>query len=109
MPELSVILSTTVFLQILYFIVGLMGVISHFLKQKVKGETLNDIKGWFTDNPKETVLTLIAFIVSFLVLTQTGSMGYFTAFMSGYMSDSIFAKATKVADMQVVEVEAKNA
>jgi hypothetical protein len=77
---------------IAYFIIGLLGLISHFLKQKVKGQTIHSITDWFIKNPKETLLSLIAFVVSFVVLTQTGGLTYISCFLSGYCCDSIFSK-----------------
>ena len=80
---------------LLYLAVGILGVVSHFFKQKVKGQTAHDIKSWFGNHLKDTILSLIAFIVTFLIMSQTGDLTVMTAFMSGYMCDSLFTRVNK--------------
>ena len=48
-----------------YFFVLILGVLAHFFKKKVKGETLADIKSYFKNNFKTTVTTVIAAVILF--------------------------------------------
>lgn len=76
----------------LYFGIGLLGLLAHFLKQKVKGQTAQEVTQWFAGHFKDTVLSLLLYIASFALLSETGQMGFFAAFSAGYMADSIFAR-----------------
>jgi len=78
-----------------YFGVGLLGLLSHFLKRKIKGETLTDIKQWFSHHAKNTALSVIAFIISYAALIQTDDLSVLSSFMAGYMCDSIFSRSLK--------------
>lgn len=86
------------------FFIGILGMISHFLK-KYQLNQLNVSVGANT-NPLfsllayylhfdvvNTILTCIAYIVAFFVLLQLGTTDLFSVFASGYMADSIFNKA----------------
>ena len=79
----------------LYFCVGLLGVVSHFFKQKIKGQTPHDIRNWFVSHFKDTILSFIAFIVAFVWLWTSGDVTFMSAFMSGYMADSLFSRIEK--------------
>lgn len=72
------------------FFLGLLGLITHFLKRKIKGQTARAIKHYFKGNLKDTVIAVIAFTVSFAILVQTGELSYLSAFLTGYACDSIF-------------------
>ena len=76
-----------------YFLVLILGVLSHFFKKKVKGETLADIKQYFKSNFKSTIATLIASIVLYSALLAAGDLGIFPMFFAGYTADSIFNRA----------------
>ncbi len=73
-----------------YFFVLCFGIICHFLKKKIKGETLADIKSYFRNNFKTTVTTVIAGIVVFAGLVATGGLSIIGVFTSGYAADSVF-------------------
>lgn len=77
---------------VIYFLVGLLGVLAHFFKQKIKGQTVLEVKQWFTSHFKDTVLSLLLYVASFALLMETGQMGFFAAFSAGYMCDSIFSR-----------------
>jgi hypothetical protein len=73
----------------LFAFLTLAGVLAHFLKRKIKGETLADIKTYFATHVKSTVLTLLAATAAFFTLYYTGELSGISAFMAGYTTDSI--------------------
>jgi ABC-type uncharacterized transport system permease subunit len=77
------------------FVIMLFGVVAHFAKKKIKGETLADIKTYFKTHFKETTVTVIAGIVAFGSLVATGGLGIIASFTVGYAADSIFNKSAK--------------
>ena len=77
------------------FIVMLLGVLAHFTKKKIKGETLADIKTYFKTHFKETVTTFIAAIVVFISAVATGGLSWIGSFTMGYAADSVFNKSAK--------------
>lgn len=77
----------------LNFFILFLGVISHFFKKKIKGETLSDVKDYFRSHFNNTVTTIIASIVLFGSLVATGGIGIIASFTAGYACDSLFNKA----------------
>jgi hypothetical protein len=75
---------------------ALVGMLMHFLKKKVKGESLVEISGYFKANFKSTFISFVATVVSFAayyLTLQTGTPADFlTVFGLGYMCDSAFNK-----------------
>ena len=80
---------------LLNFVIMLFGVIAHFAKKKIKGETLADIKTYFKTHLKDSVVTVIAAIVAFGALVATGGLGWVGSFGVGFAADSIFNKSAK--------------
>ena len=80
---------------VFYFLVTVLGVISHFLKKKIKGETLSDITEYFKDHFKSTIVTIIAAVISFAVLVASNDISILSAFAVGYSADSLFNKAKR--------------
>jgi len=78
-----------------YAVICALGVLSHFLKKKVKGETMADIKLYFRSHLRETITMVIAAMVGFIALKSTGDLGVLSAFTAGYSADSLFNKAAK--------------
>lgn len=78
---------------LLNFVVLMLGVLTHFFKKKIKGETLSDVKSYFRTHFKNTITTIIAAIVSFGSLAGTGGLGFIASFTAGYACDSLFNKA----------------
>lgn len=78
-----------------FYAIGLIGLLTHFLKQKVKGQTALAIRRWFAGHVKDTVLSLIMFTVVFASLYAAGQLSFMNAFMAGYMCDSLFARLEK--------------
>ena len=76
-----------------YFVIMVLGVISHFFKKKIKGETVADIKAYFHSHFKETVVTLIAAVIGFASLIATDGMSVIAAFTVGFAAESLFNKA----------------
>lgn len=77
------------------FFIMLFGVIAHFAKKKIKGETLADIKTYFKTHFKSTVTTIIAAIVVFGSLVATSGLGWIASFSVGFAADSLFNKSAK--------------
>lgn len=77
-------------------LIAITGMIVHYLKQKITGETIADIWIYFSSHFKSTIVTLIAtvlFTVSyFLTLSTATPADILTVFGLGYMSDSAFNK-----------------
>ena len=80
----------TVLTLIGYFVILLLGIVCHFLKKKITGQTLADIKSYFRNNFKTTVTTFIAAIVLFASLIYTGGLSVIAVFTAGYACDSVF-------------------
>ena len=72
---------------------GLLGMITHFLKLDIQGQTLDDIKSYFTNNFKRTlwatITTIFATFTAFIM-----SQGLMAAFLAGYAFDSAINKGT---------------
>lgn len=83
----------TIWYIVLNFFLMLLGVVSHFFKKKIKGETLDDIKNYFKSHLKNSVTTVIAAIVAFGSLVTAGGLGWVASFLVGYTCDSLFNKA----------------
>jgi hypothetical protein len=78
----------------IYICIGLsaLGVLSHFLKKKVRGQTLSHIANYFSSHFKYTLLSLIGASGGFFVALQMGELNYLSAFGVGYLADSFFNK-----------------
>jgi hypothetical protein len=78
---------------------ALMGMLMHFMKKNIKGETLTDIRNYFKDNFKSTFVAFVATVVGTLGLYFTLSTGQvldvISAFGCGYTFDSLFNKWDK--------------
>jgi len=77
----------------LYFIVLWLGVLSHFLKKKILGETFADIKQYFSSHFKNTLVTCISAIVLYASLIATGGLSVVGVFTAGYTVDSLCNKS----------------
>lgn len=75
--------------------IGYVGLIVHFLKKKIKGEGVKEITSFFTNNPKQTLLSVITVAVGILVLHNKMPVSYEMAFGMGYMVDSVLNKWDK--------------
>lgn len=79
--------------------IGILGMMTHFFKQKVKGETLTEIKFYFRDNFKSTLVALISTVVSTVGIYLTMGTGQpidiITVFQTGYTFDNILNKWEK--------------
>ena len=77
---------------IILLVCGYTGLICHFLKKKIKGETVTEIKLYFHDNIKSTLLAFITVAVGIYFSTDYITLTYAEAFGIGYMVDSILNK-----------------
>lgn len=75
---------------------SLLGMIIHFMKKSIKGETLTDIKAYFSDHFKSTfiavVSTAIATTAYYMTLSNDSVADIIAAFGTGYTCDSMFNK-----------------
>ena len=78
------------------FLIAYLGMFSHFLKQKVKGETAVEIINFFKDNLKSTINSIIATFIltlTFCLTLQTGQAAdIMTVFLTGFGCDSALNK-----------------
>lgn len=78
------------------YALSILGMLSHFLKKKIKGESFTEIGKYFHDNPKSTILAFIATSVGFLIYINTLATGltvdFFFVYGIGYTCDSLFNK-----------------
>ena len=77
--------------------VALAGMFSHFLKKKIKGESLTEIKSYFGDNLKSTILAFIFTSIGFGAywLMNDGIIAnkdLLSIFLVGYLFDSMVNK-----------------
>lgn len=74
------------------FAIAFLGMIVHFLKKKVKGESFTAIGSYFKDNPKSTIIAFVATLVgvaAYYTQLATGTNADLLAvFMIGYSVDS---------------------
>ena len=77
---------------IVLLVCGYTGLICHFLKKKIKGETVTEITSYFHDNIKSTLLSIITVAVGILLAGNYITLTYAEAFGIGYMVDSILNK-----------------
>lgn len=77
-------------------LIAMAGMLVHYMKQKITGETIADIWVYFSSHFKSTLITVVAtmlFTVSyFLTLSTEMPADILTVFGLGYMSDSAFNK-----------------
>lgn len=74
-------------------LIALVGMLSHFLKKKIKGETITQIKHYFADHFKTTLLSLIATVIGYYAYLQyTETPDIIAVFLIGYTCDSLFNK-----------------
>jgi cytosine/uracil/thiamine/allantoin permease len=78
------------------YLICLAGMLVHFLKKEIKGETITEVKDYFRDHPKNTVIAFIATTVAFAAyhfqLSTGGNVDLIVVFTTGYTFDSIFNK-----------------
>lgn len=76
--------------------ISLLGMIVHFFKLKIKGETITEIGDYFKTHFKSTATAFIWTVVSVVGYFFTLSTGEFAdvvaVFQIGYMCDSFFNK-----------------
>lgn len=81
------------------YAVSLLGMIVHFLKKNIVGETTTEIKDYFRDHFKSTFIAFIATSLGFVVYMFTLATGqnadFLAVFAAGYVCDSIFNKWDK--------------
>jgi hypothetical protein len=81
------------------YIIALIGMLMHFFKKQIKGETVSDITNYFKLHFKSTVMAFVATTVGFLayhfLLASGQKADIFGVFATGYMFDSIFNKWDK--------------
>ncbi len=80
-------------MEYVYLILALVvGTATHVLKKVVEVRKTDEdyhLKDWLTKYPYRTVLTLMAGVGGFLGLMAAGELTYASAFMAGYMANSL--------------------
>lgn len=79
------------------YVVAILGMLLHFMKKNIKGETPTEIKNYFKDHFKSTFIafagTTIAYLAYYFVSIELKSKPDIIAvFGLGYMFDSFFNK-----------------
>ena len=81
------------------YVISLIGMLMHFFKKQIKGETISEIADYFRDHFKSTVMAFVATTVGFLayyfLLASGQKADIFGVFGVGYMFDSIFNRYEK--------------
>ena len=77
-----------------YWSIGLLfaGTATHVVKKIVERRKTDEtftFKKWLTAYPYKTILTLMAGLGGYLGLMAAGELTYATAFMAGYMANSL--------------------
>lgn len=83
---------------ILTVITLILGTGTHVLKKVVERRKTNDkftLKAYLTQNPYKTVLTLMAGVGGYFGLMAAGELTIATAFMAGFMANSLGGAAEK--------------
>lgn len=73
-----------------YFALAFLGMLGHYLKRRVKGETFSDVRGYFVNHARESILSLIGLVIGFLAAYSTETLNMVSAPLIGYTADSIF-------------------
>jgi len=81
---------------VLMIVLTILGILSHFLKKKIKGETLSDIIQYFRTHFRSTLMVVVGALAGFAVTWQMDSLNYFSAFSVGYLADSFFNRVDEV-------------
>lgn len=83
-------------------VIGLLGMLIHFFKKQIKGETLTEITGYFSNHFKSTFIAVVTTLIGVLAYKFTLATGQaadiVTVFGIGYTFDSIFNKWDKNVD-----------
>lgn len=81
------------------YVIAIVGMLMHFFKKQIKGETITEIAGYFSDHFKSTVIAFVATTVGFLgyyfLLASGQESDIFAVFGVGYMADSFFNRYEK--------------
>ncbi len=81
---------------------GLFGVFAHILKRaQVNGEGLEALTGYLRGHLISILLTFIGFAVQIGIAYQLEALNLYSAFLAGYLANSIFAKAEKTGGMKL--------
>ena len=79
----------------MYF-VAFLGMIAHFLKKQIRGETFTAMGKWFATHPKYTILAVISMsvgVVAYYTQLSTGmAADYIAVFTIGFSLDSMLNK-----------------
>lgn len=92
-PEKILIDLGTFWFWFLLFI-SFFGLVTHFLKKKIKGESVNDIRNYFYEHFRTVVLSFIVTLIGFFAywIISGGNGDILGAFAVGFLSDSFLNK-----------------
>lgn len=84
------------------YAIAILGMLMHFFKKQIKGESAVEIAGYFKVHLKSTFIALVATTIGFLgyfFYLKSGEVyDIFIVFGTGYLSDSFFNKWDKIVD-----------
>lgn len=87
------------------FVVSILGMFVHFLKKNIKGETSTEIKSYFRDNFKSTLIALFFTGIAFVGAISADAINanrliasILTAALIGYTFDSVANQWDKKSD-----------
>lgn len=88
------------------YLIALLGMLVHFLKKNIKGETPTEILGYFKDNFKSTIVAFILTTVMYVAYHQLFVDGesvkdIMVIFLIGYAFDSTFNKYEANTDVSL--------
>lgn len=76
------------------YVIALTGMLMHFFKKQIKGESLLEIADYFKLHFKSTIVAFVATSIGFLayyfLLASGQKADIFSCFAVGYMFDSMF-------------------
>jgi len=82
-----------------FLIISILGMLTHFFKKQIKGETITEIRDYFKDHFKSTftaiIITILACCAYYIEFKTGKPTDIITVFGLGYTFDSMFNKWDK--------------
>jgi hypothetical protein len=78
-----------------FVFLALAGMLAHFFKKKIKGESITEVTDYFSDNFKSTALAVFGVVIGLIVAISTDTLNWVSAPMIGYTFDSVLNKWDK--------------
>jgi hypothetical protein len=86
------------YITVVYFIpLMLVGLIVHFLKKKIKGESFHEVKCYFTTHRVSTLASFLSGVLLLYIFQAMDQLSVVSAILSGYATDSLFQSQINAA------------